>query len=576
MADTRKFLQVQKTSLAGSGISATATTIILSSLEHIAAVGGGTVAMTDLGTLAWGTLEPGTSREEVISFTGITQNADGTATLTGVTRNLKTYSPYDQYSATGYAHAGGAVFIITNNPQMYDNFANKGNDETITGLWDFSTSIPTLPASNPTTANQATRKTYVDGLDALAMHLAGTETVTGVKTFTSTAKPKYDTHPTFSANEELIDKKYADDLAIAGAPNASETVKGIVEEATDAEVTAGTAAGATGARLFVNPAKLTSAGASSSSGTTEANKIIRANSTGKLDVSYLIGGTGADGALSISSGTTTVNLGGAQFYVLNYTSISITGTGKLAFSNPHANGTTIIIRSQGNVTLTSSSAPMIDCSGLGGDGGAASSGGNNSGTDGISFSVFRTNKAPSGTGGAVPTTLILSSLIFNSTIFSQKYPYLFVGAGGASGGANSTTATSGTGGKGGGCLIIECGGAWNFTTANGISVAGANGGNAGTPTGGGNRPSAGGGGGGGGFCLVMYKTLTAHSGTINVSGGTGGTGTQTGTGSSIQGGGGGGSATNAGVNGTNGASGNDAPGGAGGAGLSLVTSIDSI
>ena len=40
------------------------------------------------------------------------------------------------------------------------------------------------------------------------------------------------------------------------------------------------------------------------------------------------GGDGSD-ALSISSGTTTVDLGGARVYILNYSSISITGTGKL-------------------------------------------------------------------------------------------------------------------------------------------------------------------------------------------------------------------------------------------------------
>ena len=38
--------------------------------------------------------------------------------------------------------------------------------------------------------------------------------------------------------------------------NASETTAGLVEEATDAEVTAGTATGGTGAKLFVSPAKL--------------------------------------------------------------------------------------------------------------------------------------------------------------------------------------------------------------------------------------------------------------------------------------------------------------------------------
>jgi hypothetical protein len=45
-------------------------------------------------------------------------------------------------------------------------------------------------------------------------------------------------------------------ISAEGIPNASETVAGVVEEATDAEVTAGTATGATGAKLFVTPAKL--------------------------------------------------------------------------------------------------------------------------------------------------------------------------------------------------------------------------------------------------------------------------------------------------------------------------------
>lgn len=47
-----------------------------------------------------------------------------------------------------------------------------------------------------------------------------------------------------------------DAIIAAGAPNASETAKGLFEEATDAEVTAGTATGATGAKLAVTPAKL--------------------------------------------------------------------------------------------------------------------------------------------------------------------------------------------------------------------------------------------------------------------------------------------------------------------------------
>lgn len=48
-------------------------------------------------------------------------------------------------------------------------------------------------------------------------------------------------------------KAYVDS---GGNPNASETVRGLVQEATDAQVTAGTATGSTGAKLFVTPAKL--------------------------------------------------------------------------------------------------------------------------------------------------------------------------------------------------------------------------------------------------------------------------------------------------------------------------------
>lgn len=49
---------------------------------------------------------------------------------------------------------------------------------------------------------------------------------------------------------------YINSVALAGAPDASTTTQGIVEEATLAEIDADTGAGATTARLFVNPAVL--------------------------------------------------------------------------------------------------------------------------------------------------------------------------------------------------------------------------------------------------------------------------------------------------------------------------------
>lgn len=68
-----------------------------------------------------------------------------------------------------------------------------------------------------------------------------------------------DTDTTLAANS---DAKVATQKAVktyidtSGGANASETARGIVEEATDAEVTAGTATGGTGAKLIVTPAKL--------------------------------------------------------------------------------------------------------------------------------------------------------------------------------------------------------------------------------------------------------------------------------------------------------------------------------
>lgn len=69
---------------------------------------------------------------------------------------------------------------------------------------------------------------------------------------------KYDGTATLTDDAELATKKYVDDVAISGSPDASTTVKGIVEEATQAEVLSKTTTGGTSARLFVNPSTLAS------------------------------------------------------------------------------------------------------------------------------------------------------------------------------------------------------------------------------------------------------------------------------------------------------------------------------
>jgi len=345
-------------------------------------------------------------------------------------------------------------------------------------------------------------------------------------------------------------------IVAAGVPNANTTTMGGVEIATLAEALADTDTGGTGASLVALPSSITA----------------------KIKAYRKFGGTGADGALTITSGTTIVDCANAKIKILNYTTLSITGTGKLAFSNPHASGTIVVIRCTGNATLTSSSVPMIDASNMG----AAGGGLDIDGTNGISESNIRTNfgvKGSTQTGGAVGsllTTPIGDSTTLPTQLYS-KYPKQFIGAGG--GGGQKTVYNTqpdsytgnNNGGNGGGCLIIEIAGAINFTTTNGISVAGSKGGTVLTATGGSNFAFGGGGGGGGGSCFIFYNTLTAFSGTVNVAGGVGGGlyTSQVGTWNGI-GGGGGGSATNAGANGTSG----NTPqglktGGDGGAGLEV-------
>lgn len=80
----------------------------------------------------------------------------------------------------------------------------------------------------------------------------------GITDLNSLVPLKYDGTPTISDSKHLATKAYVDSVAVAGAPNGSTTVKGIFEEATQAEVLAKTATGGTGADLVVNPSTMAS------------------------------------------------------------------------------------------------------------------------------------------------------------------------------------------------------------------------------------------------------------------------------------------------------------------------------
>lgn len=199
-----KYVQSPTQYLAGAGVIIGNTTVILTAFTDIY---GNALAMTDFGAKGYGTLEPDTTNEEAFIWTGVTVNANGTVSLTGISSALAK-SPYTETSGLIRAHAGGTKMVVTDNVSFWATFANTQNTNTFVGVQTFS-SLPTIPAV-PSASTDAASKGYVDG------------------------------------------------IAIAGAPNASTTVKGIVEEATLAETNTFTAVGGTAARLFVNPSSLAS------------------------------------------------------------------------------------------------------------------------------------------------------------------------------------------------------------------------------------------------------------------------------------------------------------------------------
>ena len=152
--------QLQKYFLAGAGAVIGATSVVLKSMLDID--GNPLTMATDFGAVGYGTLEPGNNTlEESISFTGLTNNSNGTVTLTGVSSVLFD-QPYTKVSGLTKTHAGSTTFVVSNTSGFYNEFPSKQNNETITGQW----TVPT-PLGSGVVANKA----YVD-------NVAGSGTVT--------------------------------------------------------------------------------------------------------------------------------------------------------------------------------------------------------------------------------------------------------------------------------------------------------------------------------------------------------------------------------------------------------------
>lgn len=202
-------VQAQPFILFGSGIAAGSTTLQLTSFLQID--GATKLVMADFGSIGFGTLDPGNGTlEEAITFTGITQNTDGTATLTGVS-SQGFITPYTQTSGVQQGHAGGSYFVLSNTAGFYNEFPTLPNSGTIAGVYTF--------IQYPIIANEAVFPT---------------------------------------TENQFATKGYADSLTFAGAPNGSPTQKGVYQSAVATQFAVGIALGSTGASL-VPPNSLFSA-----------------------------------------------------------------------------------------------------------------------------------------------------------------------------------------------------------------------------------------------------------------------------------------------------------------------------
>jgi hypothetical protein len=236
MSDNRKYAQLQPFTLAGSGAVVGATSILINAFNSIEGV---PLAMTDFGTKGFITLEPGSlDFEEQISFTGVVQNANGTATLSGV-KHVDFLYPYTEASGLSKAHGGGVTAVVSNTSAFYDGFANKNDTETITQQWTF----PSAEAD----------------------------------------RPKLDADTDALAAEDLVDFGQLSRTAMAGTVNASETVNGVVQLATNAQMGTATSLGSTGARLVPPNDQLVG----TSAGAADAHKLPTLNASGFLDESIV-------------------------------------------------------------------------------------------------------------------------------------------------------------------------------------------------------------------------------------------------------------------------------------------------
>jgi len=186
---------------AGSGNIVGATSIVLTSLTDIYS---NVLTMADFGTTGFITCEPDTTNQEFMTFTGVTANANGTYTLTGI-KTVLAKSPYTQTSGALRQHSGGTKVVISDSPAFWNTFANLNNVSAFTVS-------PTVPTGG--TGTQAANATDIANAVTGA---SGTSTTLINGTVKISVNPVSPTSPIAVGQN---DPKFVDYFEETGAANA--------------------------------------------------------------------------------------------------------------------------------------------------------------------------------------------------------------------------------------------------------------------------------------------------------------------------------------------------------------------
>jgi len=286
------------------------------------------LSASNIGDFVVITINPSGANQEKISASSVSVSSS-TATWTIINRGLE-FGSTTARTANKKAHSIGETVIISNDDQfLTTQYLDKDNPQTISQLWTYTTS-PVVPT--PTTDYQASTK------------------------------------------------KYADDLAIAGAPDATENVKGLVELGSQGNLNNASTTGSTSAKRVV-PLDYFNA-TSSATTTVPVTKTDGKISQGFLDLTEgftFSGGVTSTGAL-VQSGTSTFS--GASTFTG-----SVTGAGAADIQTFTNTGTSTWTKPTNALVVEI----YLFGAGGGGGGGSSSSGqaGEGGGGGGYSFTKIQ-------------------------------------------------------------------------------------------------------------------------------------------------------------------------------------------